>query len=289
MDRMETFTDYYVVLGVDTHASPDAIKAAFKKLALQYHPDVYKGEDADERMRLLLLAYQTLNDPETRRSYDRERAEHLGYEIPGAPARPGGSRATSSETARAKKGAGDSRFAFPDLGGAGSAPIEFVLDGFTYTLWPDDALLLRQQGVLRGNAPHLHPEQAGASRATFACHRCGHRWSAAAKSAKSLPPAACPNCSARDWADFLLLRCTHCHAVFESREIRDRIRGGQLYNPYELFPLCPNCRRPQWCPAEDARVYALRTAEARRRAILLGVTVVVVLIVVGVLAFALVK
>jgi curved DNA-binding protein CbpA len=287
MDRMETFTDYYVVLGVDTHATPDAIKAAFKKLALQYHPDVYKGEDAEERMRLLLLAYQTLNDPEARRSYDRERAEHLGYEIPGAASRPGaGSGVPSSETARAKKGASDARFAFPDLGGVGSGPVEIALDGFVYTLWPDDALLLRQQGMLRGNAPHPHPEQAGSPRVTFACHRCGHRWNAAAKSA---PPAACPNCRARDWADFLLLRCAHCHAVFESREIRDRIRGGQLYNPYELFPLCPNCRRPQWCPAEDARVSTLQAAEARRRAILLGVTVLVVLLVVGVLAVALVK
>ena len=57
---MDTFTDYYAVLGVDANASASSIKAAFKKLALQYHPDVYKGEDAQERMRLLLLAYQTL-------------------------------------------------------------------------------------------------------------------------------------------------------------------------------------------------------------------------------------
>ncbi|HEV2471659.1 MAG TPA: DnaJ domain-containing protein, partial [Chthonomonadales bacterium] len=71
---METFTDYYTVLGVDTGASSDTIKAAFKKLALQYHPDVYKGEDAEERMRLILLAYQTLSDPEARKHFDRQRA-----------------------------------------------------------------------------------------------------------------------------------------------------------------------------------------------------------------------
>src|SRR5947209_13111650 len=74
---MDTFNDYYVVLGVDADASADKIKAAFKKLALQYHPDVYKGADAQERMRLLLLAYQTLSDPEARRKYDAQRSEHI--------------------------------------------------------------------------------------------------------------------------------------------------------------------------------------------------------------------
>ena len=80
---MEAFTDYYTVLGVDAHAPADTIKAAFKKLALQYHPDIYKGEDAEERMRLLLLAYQTLSDPASRRNYDVLRAERLDIGVNG--------------------------------------------------------------------------------------------------------------------------------------------------------------------------------------------------------------
>ena len=48
---MKQVTDYYAVLGVDAHAPTEVIKKAFKHLALQYHPDIYKGEDAQERMR----------------------------------------------------------------------------------------------------------------------------------------------------------------------------------------------------------------------------------------------
>src|SRR5438477_5488299 len=97
---MEAFTDYYTVLGIDAHAPADTIKAAFKKLALQYHPDVYKGEDAQERMRLLLLAYQTLRDPATRKTYDAQRSEHmLGVSVP--------RRYFYSESARAKKPGSD--------------------------------------------------------------------------------------------------------------------------------------------------------------------------------------
>src|SRR5258708_38404059 len=74
---MNSFIDYYDLLGVDPRADANTIKAAFKKLALKYHPDVYKGEDAEARMRIIVLACQTLSDPASRRTYDLQRAEHL--------------------------------------------------------------------------------------------------------------------------------------------------------------------------------------------------------------------
>src|SRR5260221_11184002 len=80
---MKQVTDYYAVLGVDANAPTEVIKKAFKHLALQYHPDIYKGVGAEERMRELLLAYQTLIDPESRRTYDMGRSEHTpGSSVP---------------------------------------------------------------------------------------------------------------------------------------------------------------------------------------------------------------
>src|SRR5947208_14712640 len=80
---MEQLTDYYSVLGVDANAPAEVIKKEFKHLAHQYHPDVYKGEDAEKRMREILLAYHTLIDPESRRTYDLSRSKH----VPGSSVR----------------------------------------------------------------------------------------------------------------------------------------------------------------------------------------------------------
>lgn len=64
--------DYYEVLGVPRDASQEDIKAAFRKLARQYHPDVNKGDpDAEEKFKLINEAYQVLSDPESRAVYDR--------------------------------------------------------------------------------------------------------------------------------------------------------------------------------------------------------------------------
>lgn len=64
--------DYYKVLGVDRNASGDEIKRAYRKLAVQYHPD--KNPDdahAEEKFKELGEAYDVLMDAEKRASYDR--------------------------------------------------------------------------------------------------------------------------------------------------------------------------------------------------------------------------
>lgn len=60
----------YQTLQVDPDADPEVIEAAFKRLALKYHPDRSTAPDAAQRMRELLEARDVLTDPRKRRAYD---------------------------------------------------------------------------------------------------------------------------------------------------------------------------------------------------------------------------
>ena len=64
-------SDYYDVLGVGRGASDEEIKKAFRKLALEFHPDRNKNDGAEERFKEINEAYQVLSDRKMRTSYDR--------------------------------------------------------------------------------------------------------------------------------------------------------------------------------------------------------------------------
>lgn len=70
---MPNTDDLYEILQVHPSAEPEVIKAAFDKLALKYHPDVNKSDQADGIMKTLIRAYKVLSDPAKRLAYDLER------------------------------------------------------------------------------------------------------------------------------------------------------------------------------------------------------------------------
>ncbi|MEW6544709.1 MAG: molecular chaperone DnaJ [Nitrospirota bacterium] len=70
MVTTEQKRDYYEVLGVDRSATRDQIKQAYRKLALQYHPDRSKDPNATAKFREIAEAYAVLSDENKRKEYD---------------------------------------------------------------------------------------------------------------------------------------------------------------------------------------------------------------------------
>src|SRR3990172_1684023 len=77
--------DCYEVLGVPPNASDEEVKKAFRRLALEYHPDRNNRGDAEERFKEINEAYQILSNPQKRSAYDR--FGHAGVSINGGESR----------------------------------------------------------------------------------------------------------------------------------------------------------------------------------------------------------
>lgn len=97
--------DYYDILGIKKDASDDEIKKAYRKLSKQYHPDLNKEKEAEEKFKEVNEAYQVLSDQQKRSAYDQ-----FGHA--GAQGFPGGGA-----------GAGGFDFSSFDFGGGGFGDI----------------------------------------------------------------------------------------------------------------------------------------------------------------------
>ena len=133
------FKDYYQVLGVATGATADEIKKAFRKLARQYHPDVSKEPDAEQRMAQVNEAYTVLSDPEKRAAYDA-----LGAQAAAQGARSGGDFRPPPHW--------DAGFAFSDAGSSYEGTDHGQYSDFFEQLFGQAARAQRRQGAPAGGA-----------------------------------------------------------------------------------------------------------------------------------------
>ena len=104
--------DLYALLNVPPTATKKEIKAAYKKAALKFHPDVNKAPDAAERFNEVKQAYQTLSDEDSRRRYDALRGGGIPFGGFGnrerretSSSRSSGARRPSSSAAGGSRGA----------------------------------------------------------------------------------------------------------------------------------------------------------------------------------------
>src|ERR1700689_3618383 len=66
-----TKVEYYEFLGVSRDCNEQELKTAYRRLAMQYHPDRNSAPDAEEKFKQASEAYQVLSDPQKRAAYDR--------------------------------------------------------------------------------------------------------------------------------------------------------------------------------------------------------------------------
>jgi DnaJ-class molecular chaperone len=80
------YKDYYKILGVERNASEEDIRKAYRKLAMQYHPDRNPNDkQAEERFKEINEAYQVLSDSQKRSHYDRLGSDYSSWQRRGAP------------------------------------------------------------------------------------------------------------------------------------------------------------------------------------------------------------
>ena len=99
--------DCYSILGVPRTATPGEIRAAYRRLARLYHPDLNSGSEAEARMQQINEAYATLSDPGRRRQYDLHGTVGSAPAAENRPSRAGPRRGSAPPRQHAPQRGGD--------------------------------------------------------------------------------------------------------------------------------------------------------------------------------------
>ena len=81
---MDFSQDYYEILGLNSKATSDDIKKAYRELAKKYHPDINKSSTSEELFKLISEAYEVLSDETKRTQYDLYRKFEFEAEVENA-------------------------------------------------------------------------------------------------------------------------------------------------------------------------------------------------------------
>jgi molecular chaperone DnaJ len=207
--------DYYKVLGVARGATPAQVKDAYRRLAMEFHPDRNKSAGAEEKFKRISEAYAVLSDEEKRRSYDEYGSE-------------GFSQRFSQEDIFRNADFSDFADVFRQMGfgsGSGSPFAGAFTDLFS--------------GMRRGRGGDLLAE------AELSLEEASK---GAEKEVSLRRLADCPHCGGTGSADGRLQACSACGGTGQRRSIR---RMG--YSQFISVSACPQCRGEGRLPSEPCK------------------------------------
>jgi curved DNA-binding protein CbpA len=144
---MESFIDYYAILEVPPDASTEDIKKAFRVGALKFHPDYNKSSDAAARFIDLHKAYNVLNDPEEKKTYDVLYKLYMQELSDKNSTRPSSRYQTETSDNGSSKPKRDPIYIILKL--EKGRFVRFVLENIPYSLTSEQVDALVQDGMIR--------------------------------------------------------------------------------------------------------------------------------------------
>lgn len=237
MNRDWVEKNFYKVLGVDSDATQEEIKKAYRKLAQTHHPDANPGDkDAEEKFKEYSEAYATLSNPEQRKEYDEVRrlvsSGGFGGQGSGGFGGYGGQQVRVEDLGDLLGGFGDV-FGFGGGSGAsrrraGPAPGADMETELTIG-FEDAAKGVSTSISVRGAAPCSHCAGIGAEPGTpvTTCHTCGGRGTVAQNQGFFSFTQPCPTCGGR--GQLIETPCTVCRGTgsqTRTRTIKLRVPAG---------------------------------------------------------------